>query len=194
MITSVAVFCGSSPGNQEIFVKSAFETGALIAAKKLKLVYGGAKVGLMGAVADGALNADGTVLGVLPRFMTRKEIAHDKLTELICVESMHERKMKMHELSDAVIALPGGFGTMEELFEMLTWLQLGLHSKPIGVLNVNGFYDELEKQVQKMFLCGFLTEKHVKCLIFDENPAKLIEKMEKWENPVKVRWINEDQT
>ena len=120
------------------------------------VVYGGGHVGLMGAVADAALNAGGEVIGVIPGFMVEKELAHQGLTELMIVRDMHERKMRMHELSQAVIALPGGFGTMDELFELLTWRQLGLHNKPIALLNVNGFYSPLLEQMARMKNDGFL--------------------------------------
>ena len=135
---SVTVFCGSSMGTDPIYKSQAFLLGKTLAQQNIKLIYGGAKVGLMGAVADGALSENGKVIGVLPHFLGTKEIAHESLTELIRVESMHERKTKMSELSEGVIALPGGFGTLEELFEMLTWGQLGLHQKPIGILNKIG--------------------------------------------------------
>ena len=160
----------------------------------MSVVYGGAKIGLMGAVADGALSANGKVLGVLPDFMRHKEIAHEQLTELIIVQSMHERKMKMHELSDAAIALPGGFGTMDELFELLTWLQLGLHSNPVGILNVNGFYDDLSLQVKKMSASGFLSDQHLKCLIFDNEIDSLLMKMENWVCPIEKHWLHKQQT
>ena len=146
----ISVFCGSSFGNEEKYATQAFLLGNALAQENIDLVYGGAKVGLMGAVANGILSNKGQVFGVLPNFLKSKEVAHDNLTELIIVESMHERKTKMNELCDGVIALPGGFGTLEELFEMLTWSQLGLHKKPIGILNVDGFYDLLLQFVQKM--------------------------------------------
>src|SRR5687768_1380717 len=139
---SVAIFCGSSSGSDSIYYSQAAMLGKILAHRKIQIVYGGAKVGLMGAVADGALKEGGKVIGVLPNFLKSKEIAHTGLTDLILVESMHERKLKMHELSDGIIALPGGFGTLEELFEMLTWSQLGLHKKPIGLLNINGRSEE----------------------------------------------------
>ena len=146
----ISVFCGSSFGNEEKYATQAFLLGNALTQENIDLVYGGAKVGLMGAVANGILSNKGQVFGVLPNFLKSKEVAHDNLTELIIVESMHERKTKMNELCDGVIALPGGFGTLEELFEMLTWSQLGLHKKPIGILNVDGFYDLLLQFVQKM--------------------------------------------
>ena len=151
---SLAIFCASSRGNSEVYYESAKNVGAFLAKKKIRVVFGGSKLGLMGAVADGALENGGEVMGVLPNFMRKKEIEHSHLTELILVESMHERKLKMHELSDGVIALPGGFGTFEELFEMLTWAQLGLHTKPIGILNVQGYYDKLLEMFDHMTEAG----------------------------------------
>lgn len=147
---NITVFCGSSFGTEEIYKEQAELLGKTLAKQNIGLVYGGANVGLMGAVADGALSENGTVIGVLPNFLRSKEIAHQGLTELILVESMHERKTKMSELCDGVIALPGGFGTLEELFEMLTWAQLGLHKKPIAILNISGFYDSLLELLETM--------------------------------------------
>lgn len=193
MITSVSVFCGSSAGSEK-FMRAAFAVGEFLAAKNIQVVYGGAKIGLMGAVADGALSRKGKVIGVLPTFMRKKEIAHEGLTEFFAVSSMHERKMKMHELSNAAIALPGGFGTMDELFELLTWLQLGLHSNPIGVLSMDGFYDDLKRQVEKMHFSGFLNENHFKMLIFSSKIEDLIEKMENWSPPDTPKWLQEPQT
>ena len=139
----IAVYCGSSPGTNVFYKSQALAVGKTLAKNKFGLVYGGAKIGLMGAVADGVLKSGGEVIGVLPIFLQSKEVAHENLTELILVKTMHERKTKMNELCDGVIALPGGFGTLEELFEMLTWSQLGLHKKPIGLLNTKGFYNPL---------------------------------------------------
>ena len=138
---SIAVYCGSSFGTDEAFKKSAVELGLALKKRGVGLVYGGAQVGLMGVIADAVIEQKGTVIGVMPSFLGRKEIVHHHLTKLIEVETMHQRKEKMIELSDGFIAMPGGFGTMEELFEVLTRAQLGLHSKPIGLLNVNGYYD-----------------------------------------------------
>jgi uncharacterized protein (TIGR00730 family) len=133
----------------------------------------------MGAVADGVLDGGGKAIGVLPRFMSNKEIAHLNLSELIMVDSMHERKLKMHELSDAVVTLPGGFGTFEELFEMLTWAQLGLHNKPIGILNVEGYYDHLMEMINHMLSEGLLKSENESLLITSSNQEELIEMMEK---------------
>ncbi|WP_010523247.1 TIGR00730 family Rossman fold protein [Aquimarina agarivorans] len=152
----IAVFCGSSEGSDTIFMEQASLLGQTLALKGIGLVYGGANIGLMGAVADGALSQKGNVTGVLPYFLKSKEIAHQHLNQLILVDNMHERKAKMATLSDGIITLPGGFGTMEELFEMLTWASLGLHNKPIGILNSNDFYDSLislmNTMVDKKFL------------------------------------------
>lgn len=153
---SIAVFCGASAGHDPIYMSNARAVGRSIAQRGLGVVYGGGHVGLMGAVADAAMEAGGTVVGVIPEFMTERELAHERVTELIMVRDMHERKMVMHQRSQAVIALPGGFGTMDELFELLTWRQLGLHAKPMGLLNVNGFFDGLLEQMARMECDGFL--------------------------------------
>lgn len=152
----ISVFCGAGLGNSASIQAAATEAGRAIAERGMGVVYGGGHVGLMGLVADAALAAGGEVIGVIPGFMVEKELAHNKVSQLIVVKDMHERKMRMHELSDAVIALPGGFGTLDELFELLTWRQIGLHAKPIGVLNVDGFYDPLIAQADKMDALGFL--------------------------------------
>lgn len=152
----IAVFCGANAGTDPLMRSAAEGVGKAIALRGMGVVYGGGHVGLMGAVADAALLAGGEVIGVIPGFMVEKELAHTGLTELLVVRDMHERKMRMHERSDAVIALPGGFGTMDELFELLTWRQLGLHAKPMGLLNVNGFYTPLLEQVARMERDGFL--------------------------------------
>ena len=190
---SVTVFCGSSSGSEEIYKSQAITLGKVLAQRNIQIVYGGAKIGLMGAVADGALAAGGKVVGVLPHFLRSKEIAHEGLTDLVMVESMHERKTKMHELSDGIIALPGGFGTLEELFEMLTWAQLGLHRKPIGLLNINGFYDHLSKLLHTMVEKGFLKEINHNMLLIGSNTNDLLEKMNRYTAPVVGKWITEDE-
>lgn len=152
----ISVFCGAGLGNSASIQATAAQAGRAIAKRGMGVVYGGGHVGLMGLVADAALAAGGEVIGVIPGFMVEKELAHDRVSQLIVVKDMHERKMRMHELSDAVIALPGGFGTLDELFELLTWRQIGLHTKPIGLLNVDGFYDPLIAQADKMESLGFL--------------------------------------
>ncbi|CAL1516990.1 TIGR00730 family Rossman fold protein [Chitinophaga sp. MM2321] len=190
----IVVFCGSSAGHDPVFTEQATLLGAALAKRNIGLVYGGAKVGLMGAVADGALKAGGEVTGVLPHFLQQKELAHAGLKELILVDTMHERKMKMNELCDGVIALPGGFGTMEELFEMLTWGQLGLHKKPIGLLNVNGFYDALLQLSQTMTEKGFLSAQNRDMLLHSSDITDLLTQMEKYTAPDKAKWITPAQS
>jgi uncharacterized protein (TIGR00730 family) len=190
----IVVFCGSSSGTDAVYEAQAYETGVLLAKSGIGLVYGGARVGLMGAVADGALAHGGEVIGVLPRFLSGKEIGHRGLTDLIIVENMHERKTKMHELSDGVITLPGGFGTMEELFEMVTWGQLGLHAKPVGILNVAGFYDELLRLTQTMVDRGFLKEENQRMLLFADTLEELLAKMRDYKAPAAPKWITKETT
>lgn len=189
----ITIFCGSSFGTKEIFKDQAILLGKTLADQGIEIVYGGAKVGLMGAVADGALQEGGKVIGVLPNFLKSKEIAHLRLTELILVDSMHERKTKMNELCDGVIALPGGFGTLEELFEMLTWAQLGLHAKPIAVLNINGFYDPLLHMLQVMVENGFLKEINQKMLIVSDSIEDLLSQMNNYTAPTVTKWITSDK-
>lgn len=185
----ITVFCGSSFGNKKEYENHAFLLGQTMAQNNIDLVYGGAKVGLMGAIADGVLNKNGKVFGVLPDFLMKKEIAHDNLTELIIVKSMHERKTKMNELSHGVIALPGGFGTLEEFFEMLTWAQLGLHKKPIGILNIDGFYDLLLEFMMKMVKEGFLKEVNQQMIIVSNDTQDLLDKMKNYVAPEVGKWI-----
>ena len=156
VIRRISVFCGSSRGTERIFEEQAYELGKTLAVQNIELVYGGANVGLMGTVANGVMENGGKAIGVLPAFLKKVEIANLNLTELVMVDTMHQRKAKMNELSDGVIALPGGFGTLEEFFEMLTWAQLGLHRKPVALLNVDGFYDALLALVDTMVDRGFL--------------------------------------
>lgn len=191
---SIVVFCGSSSGSKEIFTKQTHLLGQALAKRDITLIYGGAKIGLMGSVADGALAENGKVIGVLPEFLGSKEIAHNGLSELIMVKSMHERKTKMSELCEAVIALPGGYGTMEEVFEMLTWGQLGLHKKAIGILNIDGFYDTLAEQIQKMVDSGFLKEVNQKMLLISNNIDDLLTKMDAYVAPQVGKWIKQENT
>lgn len=189
----ITVFCGSSFGTEEIYKEQAELLGKTLAKQNIGLVYGGANVGLMGAVADGALSENGAVIGVLPGFLRSKEIAHQGLTELILVESMHERKTKMNDLCDGVIALPGGFGTLEELFEMLTWAQLGLHKKPIAILNINGFYDSLLELLQTMSEKGLLKEANQKMLLVSDDIEDLLNQMKNYVPPTVGKWIDKDK-
>ncbi|HKL02621.1 MAG TPA: TIGR00730 family Rossman fold protein [Cryomorphaceae bacterium] len=191
---SIAVFCGSSAGRLPKYAERAAQVGAFLAKNGCRVVYGGSHLGLMGAVAEGVLTNGGEVIGVLPKFMSSREIAHPELTELIMVESMHERKLKMHDLSDGVIALPGGFGTFEELFEMLTWAQLGLHTKPIGLLNLDGFYDHLIKMMDHMNTEGFLRPDFRRLVLANPEIDKLLGMMENFIPITKDDRIKPSQT
>ncbi len=190
MMERITVFCGSSSGVDDSYTSQAILLGQTLANRKIELVYGGACIGLMGAVADGVLKHGGKVIGVLPHFLKSKEIAHQHLSELILVETMHERKTKMNALCDGVIALPGGFGTLEEFFEMLTWGQLGLHKKPVAILNINGFYDPLIALIQSMVDHGFLKKSNQQMLILDTNIERLLKKMEQYTAPITGKWIH----
>jgi hypothetical protein len=191
---SITVFCGSSSGYDPLLVEQATLLGATLAKQNIKLVYGGSNVGLMTAVADGALGEGGNVIGVLPHFLKAKEVAHVGLTQLIIVDNMHERKMMMNELCDGVIALPGGFGTLEELFEMLTWAQLGLHQKPIAILNTNGFYDSLITLLNSMVDNGFLKSVNKEMLIVSSDIEELLNKMKNYKAPSVAKWITKETT
>ncbi|WP_299838410.1 TIGR00730 family Rossman fold protein [uncultured Tenacibaculum sp.] len=188
----ITVFCGSSFGTDTEFKIQARKLGNQLALENIELVYGGANVGLMGEVANGALENKGKVIGVLPKFLAAKEIAHTELTELILVESMHKRKTKMNDLCDGVIALPGGFGTLEELFEMLTWGQLGLHKKPIGILNSNGYYNELISFLDTMVTKGLLKEVNRNMVLVSNNVDDLLSKMKTYKAPTVEKWITKN--
>ena len=190
----ITVFCGSNFGTEKQFEFQANELGRKLALGNIELIYGGANVGLMGAVANGALEMSGNVIGVLPNFLKSKEIAHNGLTELILVDSMHERKTKMNDLCDGVIALPGGFGTLEELFEMLTWGQLGFHKKPIGILNIDGFYDDLINMLDKMVKYGLLKELNRNMVLISDDIDELLTKMRTYNAPKVDKWITKKTT
>lgn len=185
----VTVFCGSSYGTDQIFKIQARQLGEKLAKQGIEVVYGGAKVGLMEAVADEALKNGGKVIGVLPNFLKSKEIAHENLTELILVETMHERKSVMNELCDGFITMPGGFGTIEELFEVITWAQLGLHKKPVALLNIDAFFDPLLDFIQAMVEKGFLKEVNQKMILSGDNIDELLEKMANYVPPLVEKWI-----
>jgi uncharacterized protein (TIGR00730 family) len=189
MFSSIVVFCGSNTGKNEIYCKAAYETGKVLAEQNISIVYGGARIGVMGALATGALEHNGEVCGVIPRFLKTKEVAHENLTKLLEVETMHERKLKMHELSDGIIALPGGWGTMEELFEMMTWAQLGLHPKPIGILNINGFYNPLLEMIEKMLDEGFIKPAQKEMILVNDEIETLLEMMKNYRAPEIKKWI-----
>lgn len=190
----IAVYCGSSYGDDPVFEKVAFNLGKTLGKARIGLIYGGAKVGLMGSVANGALTEHGEVIGIIPTFLKTKEVAHNGLSQLLEVDSMHERKTRMYDLADGIIALPGGFGTLEELFEMITWAQLGLHQKPIGILNIDGFYDALIQQLNKMYQHKFIKEEHLKLIIISQEIEELLEKM-KTHTPIIIKkWISRKET
>ena len=188
----VTVFCGSSFGTNKIYETQAYLLGKTLANRGIELVYGGANTGLMGTVADGALSQGCKVIGVLPDFLREKEVAHEGLTELIIVDTMHERKTKMNELSDGAITLPGGFGTLEEFFEMLTWAQLGLHKKPIAILNTDGFFDSLNELIQTMVDKGFLKEVNQKMLLISYDIDDLLLQMKNYVAPTVSKWISKE--
>lgn len=175
---SIVVYCGSNPGKKSVYAETAYALGAELAKRGIRLIYGGGNTGLMGRVADGAMENNGFVTGIIPNFLAKLEVAHKTLSELHFVETMHERKAKMVSLSDGVIALPGGYGTMDELFEILTWAQLRIFMGPVGLLNVNGFYDLLLLQLDKMIEEGFLRAETRGLLVVAEDPAELLSKME----------------
>ncbi len=191
---SIAVFCGASMSNDSVLNEEAYNFGKIMATKQIQLVYGGAKIGLMGNVASGVLENGGKAIGVIPDFLTSKEVVHTDLSELIITETMHERKLKMHELSDGIVALPGGFGTLEELFEMLTWAQLGLHKKPIGILNINGFYDDLLSFIEVMIKKELLKPSYKQLLLVANTTEELLEKMDKFKPLPVPKWMNKNQT
>ncbi len=185
----LCVFCGSSDGQDPIYVETARALGETMAAQGIELVYGGASVGLMGAVADAALEKGGHVIGVMPQALVDKEIAHRSLSDLRVVGSMHERKALMAELSDGFIALPGGLGTFEELFEVWTWAQLGYHRKPCALLNAGGFYDKLTDFLDDVVERGFVKPIHRAMLIVEEEPSALIAAVRSYEPPEVDKWI-----
>ncbi len=189
----VVVFCGSSEGTDKAFIEDAYILGKTLAEQKIDLIYGGAKIGIMGQVAQGTLENNGKVIGVIPEFLKRKEVMHEGLSELIVTQNMHERKLKMHELSEGIVMLPGGFGTLEEFFEMLTWSQLGLHLYPIAILNTNGFYDELLQMLSKMVDKGFVKKEHYQSILVDSSIPKLLEKMRHYIPLPTPKWINKEQ-
>lgn len=185
----ICVYCGSSSGSDAAHRAAAHEAGAFLARSGRGLVYGGGNVGLMGAVADGALSEKGEVIGVIPQSLMEKELGHGGVTQLHVVRSMHERKQMMVDLSDGFIALPGGFGTLDELFETLTWLQLSFHDKPVGLLNVGGFFDGLVDFISHMSRSGFLKPEHAACVLVERDPAILLDRMEAFRPPELGKWI-----
>lgn len=180
---SVAVYCGSSFGGSELYKEAASQLGTLLASRGVRLIYGGASVGIMGAIADAVLAKGGEAVGILPALLENREISHKSLTELIIVDSMHERKHKMMEQADGFIVLPGGAGTLEEFFEVFTWSQIGLHQKPVAVFNVNQYYDPLVHMLEHMSEQGFMQPKFLEALIVSSSATELFNKMLNFEPP-----------
>ena len=193
-LKSIAVFCASSEGKDPIIAQESYRLGKILAQRNINLIFGGSKLGLMGKVAAGSLDHNGKVIGVIPDFLKTKEVVHPGLGELITTRDMHERKLKRHELSDGFIALPGGFGTFEELFEIITWGQLGLHKNPIGLLNINGFYDDLIAMLMTMVRKELLRKENFDMLLIAENIEELLDKMYNFKPLPVPKWMNKEQT
>ena len=191
---NICVYCGSNPGRLPEYRDAARLLGYEMAGRGLGLVYGGASIGVMGAVADAVLERGGQAVGVIPYSLATKEVSHDGLDELIVVDSMHERKAKMAELSDGFIALPGGWGTIEEIFEMLTWAQLGFHEKPCGLLNVAAYYDQLFAFLENAIKQQFVKEEFRPMIIMDEAPAVLLDRFDHYRAPKVKKWIGPEET
>lgn len=190
---ALAVFCGSTPGNAPVFAQRAHAFGALLARRGIRLVYGGGDVGLMGAVADGALSGGGDVHGVITRALQAKEIAHRGLGTLEVLETMHERKARMADLADGFVLLPGGFGSLDEFFEAVTWTQLGIHEKPCGVLDLDGYYLPLAAMIANGLERGFVRPQHGSLVLVDEDPEQLLARMAAWEPVTVDKWVDRRQ-
>lgn len=190
---SILVYCGANTGNKDIYIETAKNLGMELAKRDLTLIYGAGNVGLMGVISRTVMENGGKAIGVIPDFLVKMEVANPNLTEMIVVETMHQRKAKMEEISDAVITMPGGFGSMDELFEILTWGQLGLHQKPVGILNTNGFYDHLLKQMDVMVAEGFLKKQNRDLVVVDENIDNLLEKLENFKPNFTEKWLKKEQ-
>ena len=194
MVKRICVFCGSSPGARQCYAAAATSLARHLAALRIGIVYGGGKVGLMGAIADAALEAGGDIIGVIPQSLVEKELAHPGLSDLRVVGSMHERKALMAELADAFIALPGGYGTFEEFCEVLTWTQLGLHRKPCGILNVEGYYDRLLELFDHALSEQFLKPVHRHMVLSGSSPEWLVKSLLEYNLPFVDKWIDRKQT
>ena len=191
---SICVFCGSSDSVHPDYLSAAHQMGRTLAGRGIRLIFGGGKTGLMGAVANGVLEAGGEVIGVIIPSMNTKALAHDGLTRMEVPLTMHARKAKMHELADGYIALPGGFGTFDELFETVTWAQTGAHEKPVGLLNVRNYYAPLMAAIDHAVLEGFIFHEHRDVLFLEEDPNVLLDRMERYEHPHAAvkRWMREE--
>jgi uncharacterized protein (TIGR00730 family) len=190
----LCIFAGSSPGANPNYLREAHKLGTLLAHRRIGLVYGGASVGLMGAVADAALEAGGEVIGVIPKSLVARELAHKGLPDLRIVSSMHERKATMSQLSDGFIAIPGGIGTLEELFEVWTWAQLGEHEKPCALLNTDNYYAPLLSFLDKVVSEAFLKPAHREMLLVDTDPDRLLDRMNAYVPPIVIKWIGKGES
>jgi len=189
-MNAVLVYCGASAGNNPLYAEETKRVGKVFVEENIQLIYGGGSIGLMGVLADSILDAGGKVTGVIPAFLNVKEVGHKGCTQLHEVNSMHERKALMEKLCDGVIVLPGGYGTLDEMFEMLTWSQLGLHQKPIGILNLNSFYEYLIAQLDVMVREGFLSIENRQLFVIDDSIEKLLAKMREFDATTKEQWLN----
>lgn len=193
-LRSLAVFCGSHHGRNPAYRAAAKALGTHLGARGIELIYGGGNVGLMGTVADATMAAGGTVVGVIPQALKDREVAHEGVTRLEVVDSMHVRKQRMYELADALVALPGGIGTFEELLESMTWIQLGLHAKPCGLLNTAGYYDPLLAQLDAATDEGFVSASNRTILVSEREPDAILDRLERHTPPPVARWIRADET
>jgi uncharacterized protein (TIGR00730 family) len=185
----IAVYCGSNKGARPEYAAAARELGTLFAREKIELVYGGGCLGLMGQVADAALENGGHVIGVIPEKLVIREVIHEKLPDMRVVKTMHERKALMAELSDGFIALPGGYGTFEEFFEVLAWGQLGWHQKPFGLLNIAGFYSPLVQFLDHTTSEGFIRPKHRELVLIESQAEKVLQRMREFQPPTEIKWV-----
>ena len=192
-MNAVCVFCGSKEGTRSFYVTAARRMGATLARRGIRLVYGGGRVGLMGALADAALEEGGEVVGVIPEALVAGEIAHAGLTKLHVVGSMHERKALMADLSDGFIALPGGYGTLEEFLEVLSWAQLSIHEKPCALLDVDGYYDPLDSLFDKTVAEGFVHPDHRSLVLTEKDPELLLDRMQRYAPPETRKWIEPEE-
>jgi uncharacterized protein (TIGR00730 family) len=190
---SIAVFCGSCEGNDPIIIDEAYRLGKTFAEQNITLVYGGSKIGIMGKVAQAVIDAKGKTIGVIPTFLKTKEVVNNNLSELVVTQNMHDRKVIMYDRSDGFIIIPGGFGTMDEFFEITTWGQLGLHSKPIGILNTNGYYDALITQCKMMVERGFLKQENFEAIVIDSTIEGLLSKMNNYKPLPAPKWLDKER-
>jgi uncharacterized protein (TIGR00730 family) len=189
---SLVVFCGAGAGNQPEYAQQAYSFGRLLADRGIQLIYGGASIGVMGAVANGCLENGGEVIGIIPDFFMTKEVAHHELSQTIVVKTMHERKLLMYKMADGAVVLPGGFGTMDEFFEVLTWAQLGMHKKPIGILNVLGYYTSLLKFIEQAQKAEFVSPEDRNIVLSAVSPTDLLQKMAEYQATPRKVWVSLD--